>query len=73
MENSRCCSTSDGNAKKYIIPQDSRLTEILEEYGLKRNQFDPSRPSPNAFINKLETRMKAYYNSLYRTRSFDTK
>ena len=38
---------------------------IIEEYTLKRNLFNPNnRDSPNKFINKLELRYKMYYNSL---------
>ncbi len=36
---------------------------ILNEYSLKRNNFNPHHISPNQFINKLEKRMKLYYNS----------
>jgi len=73
MENSQHCSTSNGNAKKYTTHQAAVLVEILEEYSLKRNQFDPSRPSPNAFIDKLELRMKVYYNNLYRSKNLTMK
>lgn len=31
------------------------------EYSLKRNNFNPSKDSPNFFITKLEHRMKSYY------------
>lgn len=43
------------------------LEDILEEYCLKRNSFNPSHPSPNIFIGKLEYRMKKYYNNLYKS------
>ena len=43
------------------------LEDILEEYCLKRNSFNPAHPSPNLFIGKLEFRMKQYYNNLYKT------
>ena len=36
---------------------------ILNEYSLKRNNFNPHHISPNQFIKNLETRMKLYYNS----------
>lgn len=42
------------------------LEDILEEYCLKRNSFNPTHPSPNIFIGKLEYRMKKYYNNLYK-------
>jgi hypothetical protein len=41
------------------------LDSIQNEYCLKRNQFYPEQPSPNLFCNRLELRMKAYYNNLY--------
>jgi hypothetical protein len=31
------------------------------EYSLKRNNFNPSKDSPNFFMTKLEIRMKSYY------------
>jgi hypothetical protein len=43
------------------------LEDILEEYCLKRNSFNPPHPSPNIFIGKLEYRMKKYYNNLYKS------
>ena len=46
------------NKKKFI-------KDILNEYSLKRNNFNPSKPSPNMFIKKLEIRMKKYYKDLY--------
>jgi len=41
------------------------LDSIQNEYCLKRNQFYPEQPSPNLLCNRLEIRMKAYYNNLY--------
>ena len=41
------------------------LDSIQNEYCLKRNQFYPEQPSPNLFCNRLEIRMKAYYDNLY--------
>ena len=49
------------------------LDDIQSEYCLKRNNFDPAGPSPNLFINKLELRMKAYYNSFCKSRNSITK
>ena len=43
------------------------LEDILEEYCLKRNSFNPTHPSPNIFIGKLEYRMKKYYKNLYKS------
>ena len=60
------------NCKKQTVLSITRLKKkthllnsIQNEYCLKRNQFHPARPSPNLFCNRLETRMKAYYNTLY--------
>lgn len=44
---------------------DDILENILEEYSLKRNRFNPNKPSPNMFNKKLHHRMKVYYSSLY--------
>ena len=44
--------------KKIIIDQ------ILKEYELKRNNFNPTMQSPNLFNNRLHQRMKLYYSSL---------
>lgn len=41
------------------------LEDIISEYCLKRNTFNPHSPSPNIFVTKLEQRMRMYYNSLY--------
>jgi len=41
------------------------VNELIKEYCLKRGQFNPKKPSPNRFCNKLEFRMKSYYNTLY--------
>ena len=38
---------------------------LFHEYSLKRSQFNPKKNSPNIFCNKLEFRMKQYYNTLY--------
>lgn len=44
---------------------DYLLNQIIKEYELKQNNFDPSKKSPNFFIKKLEIRMKKYYRDLY--------
>lgn len=41
------------------------VNTLIKEYCLKRGQFNPKKPSPNLFCNKLEFRMKSYYNTLY--------
>tara|TARA_B100000927_G_C16378041_1_gene434290 strand:+ start:661 stop:867 length:207 start_codon:yes stop_codon:yes gene_type:complete len=40
------------------------LDNIIQEYCLKRNQFNPRKTSPNLFSKKLQHRMKQYYNTL---------
>ena len=40
------------------------LENIFNEYSLKRNKFDPNKPSPNMFTKKLQFRVKQYYNTL---------
>jgi len=44
-----------------------KMNSIIEEYISKQNLFNPHKPSPNKFINKLEYRMKSYYNDMYNT------
>ena len=49
-----------------INNNDNNITvdNIINEYSLKRNNFNPDGNSPNKFILKLEHRMKIYYNDL---------
>ncbi|OUU26057.1 MAG: hypothetical protein CBB97_08820 [Candidatus Endolissoclinum sp. TMED37] len=49
-----------------INNNDNNITvdNIINEYSLKRNNFNPDGNSPNKFILKLEYRMKIYYNDL---------
>ena len=49
------------------------VDEIRQEYGLKRNHFNPKGPSPNLFVSKLQMRMKKYYKDLYNSANRDTK
>ena len=44
--------------------KNKKLNDIIKEYCLIRNQFNPSIKSPNTFMTKLELRMKKYYSSL---------
>ena len=46
------------------INKNKILENILDEYSLKRNRFDPNKPSPDMFTKKLQFRMKQYYNTL---------
>ena len=49
------------------------LNDILQEYCLKRNNFNPRKSSPNQFVKKLHLRMKHYYNNLYKVNSLNKK
>ncbi len=49
------------------------LDNIIHEYCLKRNQFDPRKSSPDMFNKKLQHRMKMYYNTLYTLSSSPSK
>jgi hypothetical protein len=49
------------------------IQKILEEYELKQNNFNPNKPSPNVFMNKLQIRMKLYYKEQYKSYNFSTK
>lgn len=57
--------TTHVNNRIRINSNKHKFHDILEEYNLKRNIFNPKTPSPNMFITKLERRMMVYYNSLY--------
>lgn len=47
--------------KKYKKNDSTQNTVCETEYRLKSNNFNPSKPSPNMFLTKLEFRMKHYY------------
>ncbi len=49
------------------------LDNIIQEYCLKRNQFDPHKASPDMFSKKLQHRMKLYYKTLYKLSSSPNK
>lgn len=51
--------------KHNMSKQKNEVIAIHNEYCLKRNQFRPSPTSPNLFCQRLEIRMKKYYNDLY--------
>ena len=44
--------------------KDEILDNIIQEYCLKRNQFNPRKSSPDLFNKKLQHRMQLYYNTL---------
>jgi hypothetical protein len=51
----------------------SLISKILDEYELKQNNFNPHKPSPNRFMNKLKMRMKLYYKEQYNSYVPSTK
>jgi hypothetical protein len=67
MEQCQKCTvlSNDIRRNKKRKKKTNLLDSIQNEYCLKRNQFYPEQPSPNLFCNRLEMRMKAYYNNLY--------
>ncbi len=66
MERRRNEHTFDVNGKNMIRQDKLDIVEnIQNEYCLKRSQFNPHHPSPNLFCNRLEIRMKAYYNTFH--------
>ena len=44
------------------------IKKIINEYKIKMNSFNPKGKSPNIFVNKLEYRMKQYYD-LYNSKN----
>ena len=59
--------------KKNKTKDNDNLSNIIEEYCLKRNQFNPRNNSPNMFNKKLQYRMQLYYNTLYTFSSSPSK
>ena len=55
----------DKHRKQSIKSTEILVQNVIEEYCLKRSQFNPKKTSPNRFCNKLEFRMMSYYNTLY--------
>ncbi len=54
-------SVKKSNNKK---SNNKQLSDILNEYRLTQNNFNPNKKSPpNIFLNKLQQRMTYYYNS----------
>jgi hypothetical protein len=51
--------------KNALSKQNNEIVAIHNEYCLKRNQFRTPPASPNLFCQRLEIRMKKYYNDLY--------
>ena len=60
--NSLSIHESKNNSKK--IPRPT-LEELLAEYSLKQNNFNPDKHTPpNVFLNKLQHRIQSYYTLL---------
>tara|TARA_A100001011_G_C14253755_1_gene819107 strand:- start:934 stop:1134 length:201 start_codon:yes stop_codon:yes gene_type:complete len=63
MENNISFSKSYNITKtKFNKQKKNSLEEILNEYSLKRNNFNPTSTSPNKFVTKLQLRMQLYYS-----------
>jgi len=67
MEQGKIIKRGLTNARILKGERKTELANILEEYSLKQQNFDPKKPSPNVFIKKLEIRMKMYYRDLYKS------
>jgi len=67
MEQGKIIKRGLTNARILKGERKTELANILEEYSLKQQNFDPNKPSPNVFIKKLEIRMKMYYRDLYKS------
>ena len=66
----RCQKAHTFSVEKKLKKKTSKkelVNSICHEYCLKRKQFHPTSPSPNLFTNRLEIRMKVYYNDLYKS------
>lgn len=60
-----CFEPSSNEVKLKKKPNNNiTINNIIKEYSLKRNNFNPNGSSPNKFLVKLEQRMKIYYNDL---------
>ena len=62
-----CSKIASSGSKpiKKSIQKTTEISSVIQEYCLKRSRFNPKKTSPNRFCNKLEYRMKSYYNTLY--------
>ena len=55
-------TVSTPSKKNLISKKDSTLSNIIKEYRLTQNNFNPDKRSPpNVFLNKLQQRMSYYY------------
>jgi hypothetical protein len=62
---------SPGKVPKKISSR-KKIETIIREYRIKRSSFNPKKASPNIFVNKLEYRLKQYYD-LYKFKKEITK
>ena len=47
------------------LSNNKNLEKIISEYRITQNNFNPNKNSPpNSFMNKLELRMKHYYDNI---------
>ena len=63
-QNSHNNNTQNIDIADNKINNSTNYSNIINEYSLKRNNFNPNWNSPNKFIEKLEYRMKKYYDDL---------
>jgi len=61
MEGIKECPT---RLKKYNSEKKIKITELYEEYQLKRHVFNPNNKSPNLFNKRLHLRLQQYYDAL---------
>ena len=57
-------STSEYGREKKSKNNKKVISDIIKEYSLKRNIFNPSKKSPNIFLTKLQHRMNYYYTNM---------
>ena len=56
--------TSNKNPTKTNNKKQSNLNDIINEYRLTQNNFNPNKKTPpNVFLNKLQQRMNYYYKN----------
>lgn len=56
-----------------MVKKVTSINDIINEYTLKRNSFNPLTSSPNIFMSRLERRMELYYSNLYKSHSSKKK
>jgi hypothetical protein len=71
MESFRDSPTTYVNRR--VVKKVFTINDIIDEYTLKRNSFNPVTLSPNIFMTRLERRMELYYSNLYKSHSSKKK